>query len=128
MLNLALGAVLALWLPRQLGLDTRVGAAGLTAASGIAAWAEFYLLRRALAARIGKTSMQATYTVRLWGAGLTAAFVASTLRLVPAQGHTIWMGLVILAIYGLVYLGVTLAVGVPEAVGLRRRVLRLLGG
>ena len=123
-LNLALGAVLALWLPGALGLDRRVGAAGLTAASGIAAWVEFFLLRRALASRIGKTSMKPTYTLRLWGAGLSAALVASSLRLVPAQGHTIWMGVLILSVYGLVYLGVTSAVGIPEAAGLRKKILR----
>ena len=123
-LNLALGAVLALWLPGALGLDRRVGAAGLTAASGIAAWVELFLLRRALATRIGKTSMKPTYTLRLWGAGLSAALVASSLRLVPAQGHTIWMGVLILSVYGLVYLGVTSAVGIPEAAGLRKKILR----
>jgi putative peptidoglycan lipid II flippase len=123
-LNLALGAFLALWLPRALGIDARVGAAGLTAASGIAAWVEFFLLRRALSARIGKTSMQRTYTVRLWGAALFAALVASSLRFIPDQGHTIWMGLLMLALYGLAYFGATLALGIPEAAGLRKRITR----
>lgn len=123
-LNLALGAFLALWLPRALGLDARVGAAGLTAASGLAAWVEFFLLRRALSGRIGKTSMQRTYTVRLWGAALFAALIASSLRLIPARGHTIWMGLAILGVYGLAYFGATLAIKVPEAAGLRKRITR----
>jgi putative peptidoglycan lipid II flippase len=112
LLNLALGAVLALYLPGALGFDPRLGAAGLTAASGIAAWMEFYLLRRALAQRIGATSLKPTYTLRLWGAALTAAAVASSLRFIPAQGHTIWMGVLILGVYGIVYLGATAAVGV----------------
>ncbi len=123
-INLSLGAFLALWLPRALDIDPRLGAAGLTAASGIAAWVEFFLLRRALAERIGKTSMKPTYTLRLWGAALTAAAVASSLRLVPSQGHTIWMGVLILAVYGFVYLGITSAVGIPEAAGIRRRIIR----
>ena len=123
-LNLSLGALFALWLPRALNLDPRLGAAGLTAASGISAWVEFYLLRRALAGRIGKTSMKPTYTLRLWGAAIIAALIAWSLRLIPAQGHTIWMGLLILTVYGLVYLGVTSAVGIPEAAGIRRRILR----
>ena len=123
-MNLSLGAFLALYLPRALGVDPRMGAAGLTAASGLAAWVEFYLLRRALARRIGKTSLKPTYTLRLWGAALAAAVVASSLRFIPSQGHTIWMGVLMLAVYGLVYLGVTSAVGIPEAAGITNRLRR----
>ena len=41
----ALGYFCSLHLPRLLGVDPRLGAAGITAASGVAGWAEFVLLR-----------------------------------------------------------------------------------
>ena len=123
-LNLMLGGVLALWLPRQLGLDPRIGAAGLTAASGIAAWAEFFLLRRALSVRIGKTAMHRSYTLKLWAAGLLAAALATGMRLLPIGEHTIWLGVAILAVFGITYLGITAALGIGEAAKLRARILR----
>ena len=123
-LNLSLGAVLALWLPGQLGLDPRIGAAGLTAASGLAAWVEFYLLRRALTARIGPTAMHRSYTLKLWAAGLLAAALASGMRFLPVSEHTIWLGIAILAVFGLAYLGITAAFGIGEAARLRSRIFR----
>jgi putative peptidoglycan lipid II flippase len=123
-INLALGALLAVYVPRALGIDPRTGVAGLTAASGIAAWVEFYLLRRALTRRIGPTSVSASYTLRLWGAGLFAAAVASALRFVPLSGRSVAMLLLIVAVYGIAYFGSAAALGIPEAVALRRRVLR----
>src|SRR5205085_8704080 len=54
-LTTVLGLVAALRLPGWLGLDPKVGVAGLTASAGIAGWVEFYLLRRAITRRIGPT-------------------------------------------------------------------------
>ena len=42
-----------------LGLEPRWGAAGLTAAAGLAAWVEYALLRRRLGRRIGPTGAAA---------------------------------------------------------------------
>ncbi len=124
-INLALGGFFALYLPGALGLDRRVGVAGLTAASGIAAWIEFFLLRRALTARIGKTSMGRYHTVQLWGAGLVAAALAWGLKLLFAgAAHPVWIGLGILAAYGIAYLGITTAMGVREATAMTARLRR----
>jgi putative peptidoglycan lipid II flippase len=123
-INLALGAFLAVYVPRALGIDPRTGVAGLTAASGIAAWVEFYLLRRALTRRIGPTSLSRFYILRLWGAGIFAAAAASALRFVPLSGRSVTMGLLIVAVYGIAYFGSAALLGIPEAVALRRRVLR----
>jgi putative peptidoglycan lipid II flippase len=123
-LNLALGALFALYLPRQLGLDPRLGVAGLTAASGLAAWVEFFLLRRALAARIGATSIAANYTVRLWAAALASAAMAWAVKLAPFGGHTALRGLLVLAVYGIAYFAITTMMGIKESVALTGRVLR----
>ena len=47
-LSIVLGYTAALVLPGLLSLDARWGTAGLTAASGIAGWVEFLLLRSAV--------------------------------------------------------------------------------
>ena len=44
-LSAALGALLAFGGPRLLGLDPRLGLAGLTLGSGLAGWLEMLLLR-----------------------------------------------------------------------------------
>ena len=123
-INLALGAFFALYLPGALGIDPRIGVAGLTAASGIAAWIEFFLLRRALAERIGRTSMARGYTLRLWAAGAVAATVAWGVKLLLAGGPTLLTGLVVLAVFGGVYLAITAMMGVKEAVGMTRIIRR----
>jgi putative peptidoglycan lipid II flippase len=120
-LNLALGATFALYLPRAIGLDPKIGVAGLTAASGMAAWVEFFLLRRALRARIGRTSIAPSYTIKLWGAAILAAAAAWGGKLILPSQHTIWTGLGVLAIYGVVYLGVTSLIGIKESRALTRR-------
>ena len=76
-LSAALGASLAFGAPRLLGLDARLGLAGLTLGSGLAGWLEMLLLRRALNARVGKTGLPASFSLRVWGAALCAAAARS---------------------------------------------------
>ena len=52
-LTIGLGYLFALPLPRQLGIDPRWGAAGLTASAGIAGWVEFACCAAPLNRRIG---------------------------------------------------------------------------
>src|SRR5918992_930253 len=58
-LRVGLGSILgyffSIHLPGLIGVDARLGAAGITIASGVAGWAEFVLLRRSLNRRIGQT-------------------------------------------------------------------------
>jgi putative peptidoglycan lipid II flippase len=116
MVGVALGVLLGWFLPGRLGLDPRLGAAGLTLAGGLAGWVEFGLLRRAIAARVGKATFGTRYLLVLWGATAAAASVGwmvigtGALRLGPLAG-----GLVVLGATGLTYLAVTWAAGVPEA-------------
>ncbi len=138
-LTTALGYLFALVLPPLLGLDRRLGAAGLTASAGIAGWVEFYLLRRKLDQRIGKTRLIPSRVVRLWIAALVGAAVPWIYKLVVERGAPVFsahenavrsklMALVLLIVYGIVYLALTAAFGIPEAanvVARARSVLRL---
>ena len=119
-----LGYLFAFPVPRLLGLPAWTGAAGLTASAGIAGWVEFYLLRRAITARIGRTALPPGMLLRLWAAGLLAGgagwMVMRTAFSAGAMAH----GLSALSAFAVVYGLVTVALGVPEARALSRRVLR----
>ncbi|MGQ0538870.1 MAG: murein biosynthesis integral membrane protein MurJ [Gemmatimonadaceae bacterium] len=126
LLSLTLGILLALVLPRTLALDLRWGVAGLTAASGVAAWLEFVLLRRSLAHRVGATRAEAM--LRLWLAAGVAALIAWLLRLGLGAGHAEAQplaALVILSIYGVAYVAITWRLGSPESSAIVRRLTRL---
>lgn len=125
-LTAVLGAIAALFVPRWLGLDPSVGAAGITVASGIAGWAEFVLLRRALVRRVGAFALPITELGKLWLAALGAAVVAVSVQL--ALGfvtvHPLVVAGVVLPVYGATYVFVTYRQDVPEAAVIGRRLRR----
>ena len=123
-LGSAAGYLLAVPAPRALGLDPAWGAAGLTLASGVVAWLEYALLRRALNARIGHTGLRLGYAARVWGAAGLAALAAWGLRIAAPPLHPKVTALLVLVAFGAAYGLAALALRVPEARGLVRRVLR----
>ena len=72
-LTTGLGYLFAIPLPGWIGVHPRWGVAGLTASAGLAGWAEFWLLRRTLNRRIGRTGLPAPLMARLWTAAAAAA-------------------------------------------------------
>lgn len=114
-LTTVLGYLFALPLPRALGIDPKWGVAGLTASAGIAGWIEFALLRRTLNRRIGRTGLSAGYVIRLWISALLAADAGWTLKLLLVNLHPVPLAAVVLISYGMVYFGVTFALGLSEA-------------
>ena len=136
-LTTLLGYFFALVLPGLLGVDRKLGAAGLTASAGIAGWVEFYLLRREMDRRIGRTRLVPARTGRLWIAALTGAAVPWMYKLIADRGAPILsahetivatklMALLLLAAYAIIYLGITAAFGIPEAKHLVERGTRAL--
>jgi putative peptidoglycan lipid II flippase len=114
-LSAALGYTLAVLVPPALGIDIRIGAAGLTLAGSVAGWLEYVLLRRALAQRIGRPTVGGGYITRLLIVALVAVVAAAIVKLVFIDLHPVALALVVLPLYGLVYIGGTLAARVPEA-------------
>lgn len=114
-LTTTLGYLCAIPLPAALGLDPAWGAAGLTASAGAAGWVEMFLLRRALNARIGPTGIDARLTMTLWLAAIAGAAVAWAVKFQLTIGSPIVLAAIVLPVYGLVYLGIAIATGVPEA-------------
>ncbi len=123
-LTTALGFLAALKLPGWLGVDPKLGVAGLTASAGIAGWVEFYLLRRALTLRIGPTRVAASFTLRLWGASLLSAIVAWGCKLGLSGEHTVINALLVLTAYGMSFLLIATLLRIPEATALASRLRR----
>ncbi|MEO8200273.1 MAG: murein biosynthesis integral membrane protein MurJ [Gemmatimonadota bacterium] len=123
-LTIVLGYFFAIQGPHLVGVPARWGAAGLTISAGIAGWLEFYLLRRSMNRRIGTTGIPPSLLAKLWGsAGLGAAAGWGALVLLPPR-HPIMVAAVVLSVYGLVYLGSTMALKVPQAESLLKRFVR----
>ncbi|HYP08305.1 MAG TPA: murein biosynthesis integral membrane protein MurJ [Bryobacteraceae bacterium] len=120
-----LGAAAALYVPQALGIPARWGAAGITAASAIAAWIEYLLLRRALEHRIGPSRLPLTAFFRLWSCALPAALAAlAAKRYLSAPWHPTVIGAIILGTFGIVYFGLALVLRVPQTAAVLRRLRR----
>jgi len=115
-----LGLLAALALPRVLGLDPKWGAAGLTAAGGIAAWVEYLLLKRGIQGRLGPTGLSGSELGRLWGPALAGAAVGAGVQAAVPGVNPVLRAVAVLVPFGLTYLGLTHALGVPEAKALLR--------
>jgi putative peptidoglycan lipid II flippase len=116
-----LGYIFAVPVPRMLGIDGQWGAAGLTISFGIAGWTEFMLLRHSLGKRIGETGLPASLTIRLWASAVIAGGAAFGLKQVLPHWSSVVTAVLVLGTFGLVYLGATMAMKVPETSILLRR-------
>ena len=123
-LTTLLGYLCAVPLPRALNIAPIWGAAGLTASAGVAGWVEMLLLRSTLNARIGHTGLPLSYVAKLWGTAIAAASVAWGVKIALEPKDPLVMAVFVLGAYGVVYVGATIALAVPEA---REAVARLKG-
>ncbi|MCP9496502.1 MAG: murein biosynthesis integral membrane protein MurJ [Pyrinomonadaceae bacterium MAG19_C2-C3] len=121
-----IGSLAALRLPALLGINPSWGVAGLTAASGLAGWVEFYLLRRTLNRRIGHTGLDFDFTAKLWLAAILAAALGYGLKIVCRPLHPILAAAFVLGSYGVTYFAITAALRLPESRQVLGRVLRVL--
>jgi putative peptidoglycan lipid II flippase len=123
-LTTALGYFFAFPLPRLLGIDPRWGMAGLTASAGIAGWIEFLLLQAGLRRWLAPFVPGSELWLRLWAAALIAAGFTYPLKLSSLGHQPLLGGLIILPIFGALYLALTLLFRVPEARTFWRRKAR----
>lgn len=119
-LTTVLGYLFALPLPRALGVPQAWGAAGLTASAGLAGWVEMLLLRRTMNARIGTTGLAARYVAKLWSAAIVGAAVAWWIKVSIPVLPPVIAAVLIIGPYGVVFLGMTLLLRVPEATQITR--------
>lgn len=104
--------VTALGLPAPAG----IGVAGISLASGIAAWIEFFFLRRAVRRRIGAGESKTGFFTKLWIAAIAAGLAAAAIGFLGLRLPLQKFADAILAcgVFGVVYFGVAFALGVPE--------------
>jgi putative peptidoglycan lipid II flippase len=119
-----LGYLLAITAPPLAGIPLRWGAAGLTISAGFAGWIEFLLLRRALVRRVGALTIRMSFVARSWAAAATAALLATALRWVIPSHLLLVRGLVLIGVYGVVYLLIAHRLGLLAADDLVRRIFR----
>ena len=115
-----LGALFAFRGPALFGLAPRLGLAGLTLGAGLAGWVEMLLLRRALNARVGKTGLPASFSLRVWGAALGAAAIGWGVKLAAAGLGPVLLGTLACGVFAASYGALTLLFRVPEASALLR--------
>ena len=119
---------LGLYIPGGIFSDIRIGGrqlgvVGLALGTGIAAWVEWALLKRALRQRIGSVGAGAGPLTRMFGAALAGAAAGWVVRMLLPDGmiHII-SGTIILGTFGLVYFGVAGALGLSQSGALLRRI------
>jgi putative peptidoglycan lipid II flippase len=121
LLTSALGYLCAVPLPGLIGLDSKWGAAGLTASAGIAAWVEFNLLRRSLSRRIGAGGLRYGYVLTLWlVAAASSGLVWGGARFLPPL-HPIPRAIVLLTPFTALYVSILAGLGIPEAAAMMNR-------
>lgn len=122
--GVTMGLIAALKLPEVFDVAKIYGTAGLTFASGCAAWIEYTLLKRSLEKRIGTITIAARAKNRAWGAASIAGAMAFAAKIGMSDFRSpIVIAAVVLSLYGGVYFVVGALLGLEEA----RRVCGRLG-
>ncbi|MFL6446208.1 MAG: murein biosynthesis integral membrane protein MurJ [Bryobacteraceae bacterium] len=127
LLTTCLGFLFALGIPRWLGIDPRLGVAGLTASAGVAGWVEFSLLRRALNRRIGKVGISNELVLKLWPAALISGTIAYFAKPFCFPAHPRMQAVLVLPLFGVLYLAFTRSFGIEESKSVTAGVLRRIG-
>jgi putative peptidoglycan lipid II flippase len=127
-LTTVLGYVCAILLPPVLGIDAKWGVAGLTASAGVAGWVEYLLLRHFLNRRIGSTGVSPGYLMKLWAAAVVAAVIGFGVKQLVFGLRAIPLAIVVLGLYGMLYFGFGMALGVSEARQVLRKGWTIAGG
>ncbi len=120
----ALGYLLAITVPPLIGIDLKWGAAGLTISAGFAGWVEFALLRRSLQSRIGSLAIPVPLMSKTWIAALSAAAVATSLRWFVPADQLVLRGVLLIGVYGGLYLSLAHLMRLFEVRALFSRALR----
>ncbi len=115
-----------IWDVQPIGGET-LGPVGLTGAAGVAAWLEWWLLRRRLARAVGDVSPPMGDVARMAAAAIVAAGVGRGLLWVLPDLGSIGTALVVLGAYGGVYLGLARLFGLQEGRAFVERFRRRLG-
>jgi putative peptidoglycan lipid II flippase len=107
-----LGFIGAVLVPGALRIDPKWGAAGLTAAGGIAGWIELWLLRASLRRRVGDVTPPFSYAAQLWAGAFVAAGMSRLLYLAVPPMPPLLAGVIVLPLYAALFLAGTWLMGI----------------
>ena len=119
-----LGYLIANPLQRHYGWPPLVAASGLACAASVASWLELWLLSRSLDSRIGAVPKDRRCELRIALGALVAGGSALVVHRAPPWRAPLWDGMFSAGTFASVYFALTLALGVPHARGIWRRVKR----
>jgi putative peptidoglycan lipid II flippase len=103
--------------------DKSLGVVGLALGTGVGAWVEWALLKRALRNKIGNVGAGAGPLTRMFIAALAGAAAGWGVRLLLPDGFPVFAGgVLVLGVYGVVYFAVAGALGLSQAGALLRRI------
>jgi putative peptidoglycan lipid II flippase len=106
-----------------------LGAAGLALGGGLAAWIEWMLLRRNIQRKVGRLESGVSTLLRLGTAAAVPAVAARLLLLPLLDGvHPFRVGVIVLAVYAILYFALAMAFGVPGVKETVKRMVRRFGG
>ncbi len=125
--GIALGFLLAVYLPRAYGIEEAWGAPGLALAGSLAGWLEFLLLRRSLTRVVGRPVRDPALLARLWASAAAAALGAWGLLQVVSHRPPLVVCAIVLGCYSAIYLGLTHLMGIREARAFVSRLQRRRG-
>lgn len=126
-LTFVIGLAAVFPLRSWLGYDPRWAAFGLTSSAGVAAWIEFALLRRWLARRIGSVPVPTRLALGAMAAAIVAGAVAAAASwgCQAALATPRWLAMAVAPpLFAAIYGALMMTAKVPEATGLRNRLLR----
>jgi putative peptidoglycan lipid II flippase len=98
-----------------LRLDPKWGAAGLTAAGGVAGWIELWLLRASLRRRVGEVTPPFSFAARLWGVALVAGGTSRLLDFAAPRMAPLLAGALALPLFAGLFLAGTRLLGIGFA-------------
>ena len=119
-----IGVALMLPFERLEVMGHPLGALGLALAGAVAAWFEWFLLRRNLRRRIGDVGIGRRDWVRLLPAAVAAAAAGRVVVYLLPPMHPVLIAVAALAAFAAIYFGITGALGVDESRAALRRVRR----
>ena len=112
---------LGLPMPAFPGAEALLGVAGISTASGLAAWIEFVLLRRGIRNRVGRGESKTAFMLKLWVAALVAGVGAAAADTFFFRGlaarlplQFIVEALLAAGVFGVIYFAVAFVLRVPE--------------
>jgi putative peptidoglycan lipid II flippase len=120
-----LGYLFAFKLAPMISSNPAYMTAGLTSSAGISGWIEFSLLRKKLNRIIGKTGINLSYQLKLWGCALIASSFGLMIKwFIPLEilTHSIPRAIGVLGIYGVMYFALTYLLKIEESQSLINKI------